>query len=91
MVNVTCRGHMVEYYKMDNQNGAFDSWSFGIGLFAGFALRATDVVPLTGGIILGLCIRNLPDMVQIRQFPQKIQDLLLRMTNKKTEDNLTTN
>ena len=63
------------------EQSEFNSWSFTLGLMTGFTLRSTDVVPLIGGFIFGLCVRNLPDVIQLQQFPTKIQELVLRLAS----------
>ena len=67
---------------MEHGNDDFNSWSFTIGVLTGFSLRMTDVVPLLGGFIFGLCVKNLPEIVQLRQFPTKVREIMIKLTDK---------
>lgn len=65
-------------------NNDFNSWSYTLGLISGYVIRMTDIVPLFSGFIFGLCVRNLPDIIQLKQFPMKIQEIITKLTDKIT-------
>ena len=56
----------------------FNSWSFFLGLTAGLVIRSTDIVPLTGGIVIGLMLRKVPDLLQLEHFPVWMQGYMIK-------------
>lgn len=50
--------------------------SFLFGIMAGIILRWTDVIPLVAGVIIGVSIKKLPEIVNIVDLPANIQNYI---------------
>lgn len=54
----------------------FNGFSFFSGVFTGFILRWTDIIPIIGGFMLGLTVRKIPDFINLNDLPPIIKNYL---------------
>ena len=57
---------------MENNNN-FNSWSFFVGIVIGMIIRSTDMLPMLGGLLMGVSIARVPDFIVVEQFPETLQ------------------
>lgn len=50
--------------------------SFLFGIMAGIILRWTDVIPLVSGVIIGVSIKKVPDIISLTELPTNIQNYI---------------
>jgi hypothetical protein len=61
-----------------------DLHSFSFGFVAGIMLKWTDLIPITGGFIIGFSIQRIPDITT--KIPEFLTSLYDRITIKKKEE-----
>jgi Kef-type K+ transport system membrane component KefB len=58
------------------QEAVFNGFSFFSGVFTGFILRWTDIIPILGGFIFGMTVRRIPDLVNMDGIPDNVKTFM---------------
>lgn len=54
----------------------FNSNSFFTGFITGLFIQWTNIIPVLGAFVLGLSIRNIPELIDLRDLPANIMSLI---------------
>lgn len=65
-----------------SESFTFSGFSFFSGVFTGFVLRWTDIIPIIGGFVLGFTVRKLPGFVNLNDLPPMIKNYLFIFVNQ---------
>jgi hypothetical protein len=62
--------------------------SFLLGIAAGIMLRWSDIIPVFAGIVIGVSMKKVPDLLYTNELPQSIQNYIkqLRIMNKDNDE-----
>lgn len=65
-----------------SESFTLNGFSFFSGVFTGFVLRWTDIVPIIGGFVLGFTVRKLPGFINLNDLPPLIKEYLSLFIDK---------
>ena len=54
----------------------FNSNSFLTGFITGLFIQWTNIVPVLGAFVLGLSIRNIPELIDLRDLPTNLINII---------------
>lgn len=55
---------------------AFNSFSYFSGVISGMILKWTDIIPITGGIIIGLTLKQIPQFLNPNEIPVYVLNII---------------
>lgn len=61
---------------MSNLSSNFNSNSFFTGFITGLFIQWTNIIPVLGAFVLGLSIRNIPELIDLRELPANVMSLI---------------
>lgn len=60
---------------------SLDGTSYLMGVLSGMILKWTDIIPIMGGFLLGLSVKQLPQLIKYEDLPQPVKNMLNKTNN----------